>query len=308
MLQCFMTLSSFHLTCVIVFLILSTATITIFALQKWQPNKELFKKIQIIIKSWWWITGSFLLALAWERWGIILFMYLVTLFSLREYLKISKVPYKKYLFFVTAALCSLQYLLLSVGSFTYFLFVLPLLCIWIIPVLVIFYATVQQLELVTSVGIGLVLLVYYISHIPALAAFNQLNLLSEEFTFAIFILILVTWLNDVFQFIAGNMIGRRKIVPQISPNKTLGGFIGGVIGTTLLTVLAAPPLIHIDAMSALGLGIVVSVTGMLGDLFFSAVKRNIGVKDFSQALPGHGGLLDRLDSLIFTAPIYFHYL
>jgi phosphatidate cytidylyltransferase len=212
-------------------------------------------------------------------------MYVVTLFALNEYLKVSKVPHKLYIKAMMFALTSLQYALISQNAFTAFLCALPILCLWVVPLLVISCATIQQLELVTSVGVGLVLLVYYTSHIPALAVFPQLQLLPEESVFAIFILLLITWLNDVFQFIAGHVIGKRKIVPAISPNKTLGGFLGGIVGTSLLTLAVAPTLLHLSPLAALGLGAIISITGMFGDLFFSAIKRNVGVKDFSDALP-----------------------
>ncbi len=296
------------MTCVLVFLILSTSSVINFILKRLKPNNPTFAKVATIINSWWLITGSFLIALAWQRWGIILFMYIITLFCIREYLKISKVEQKKFLAVALSLLTTIQYFLLAKGLFTPFLFALPVLCLWMVPSLVITNATIQQLELVTGVGLGLTLLIYYTSHIAALSSFPQLQLNLDDSTFAIFILILVTWFNDIFQFIAGHAFGKRKIVPAISPNKTLGGFIGGLIGTAILTALMAPSFIHLSLLQSLVLGLLLSFTGMFGDLFFSAVKRNIGVKDFSSALPGHGGLLDRLDSIVFTAPIYFYYI
>lgn len=304
----FTDLSAFQTTCILVVSLLSVASAAIFILRRLKPLNETFAKVAVIIRSWWLIAGAYLLALSWPRWGILIFMYALTILALREYLKISQVPYKRYLLVSLSVLCTLQYALIGVGSLPLFLSALPVLCLWVVPGLVIFRATISNLELVTSVGLGLAMLVYYTSHIAGLSAFPQLGLTPDEATFAVLILILITWCNDVFQFLAGKIFGHRKIVPEISPNKTLAGFIGGMAGTTLLAGFLAPELMHLSLEASVGLGVLIGFTGMFGDLFFSAVKRKIGVKDFSQALPGHGGLLDRLDSLVFTAPIYFHYI
>jgi phosphatidate cytidylyltransferase len=127
------------------------------------------------------------------------------------------------------------------------------------------------------------------------------------------LLILVTVeLNDVFAYTCGRLFGRRKLAPATSPNKTWAGAIGAMILTTLL-MLALGALVfegteinRIEHLVALGL--IVSVGGQLGDLMLSAIKRDLGLKDFAATIPGHGGLLDRFDSLILVAPAVFHYI
>ena len=119
-------------------------------------------------------------------------------------------------------------------------------------------------------------------------------------------------LNDVFAFMVGKAIGRRKLIPNTSPNKTAGGAIGALILTTLLvyfvgafvfegTVLNSP--LHLITM-----GILTSVTGQFGDLMLSSIKRDLGIKDMAATIPGHGGLLDRFDSILLASPILFHYI
>jgi phosphatidate cytidylyltransferase len=113
------------------------------------------------------------------------------------------------------------------------------------------------------------------------------------------LLILVTVeLNDVFAYTCGRLFGRRKLAPATSPNKTWAGAIGAMILTTLLML----------ALGALVFEGTVSVGGQLGDLMLSAIKRDLGLKDFAATIPGHGGLLDRFDSLILVAPAVFHYI
>ncbi|HEY5895720.1 MAG TPA: phosphatidate cytidylyltransferase [Chthoniobacterales bacterium] len=119
-------------------------------------------------------------------------------------------------------------------------------------------------------------------------------------------------LNDIFAYCSGKLFGRRKLAPQTSPNKTIAGAVGALILTTALfatlmhfitagTVIDRP--IHL-----ITLGVLVSFTGQCGDLVMSSIKRDLGLKDLGTLLPGHGGLLDRFDSLIFVGPAVFHYL
>lgn len=114
-------------------------------------------------------------------------------------------------------------------------------------------------------------------------------------------------LNDVSQFLFGKAFGKRKIVPAVSPNKTWAGFLGGVFVTTGLALLLFPLLTPYTWPFALFAGLIISIFGFIGDVNVSALKRDLGVKDSGQALPGHGGILDRIDSLTYTAPLVFHF-
>ena len=126
------------------------------------------------------------------------------------------------------------------------------------------------------------------------------------------LLLLAVEFNDMFAFLAGKLTGRRKLCPNTSPGKTVGGAVGALLLTTLLVAalgwFAFPrgPMHSLPAL--LGLGVVISVAGQMGDLMLSSIKRDVGIKDIGQALPGHGGLLDRFDSLLLVAPAAFHYI
>ena len=136
-------------------------------------------------------------------------------------------------------------------------------------------------------------------------------------------LVLLTQINDIAQALWGRAIGRHKITPIVSPNKTWEGFLLGMLTTIvlavllagLLTRLAAPlpfriagQAISIPYLPALGAGLVISIAGFVGDINMSAVKRDLGVKDSGNLLPGQGGVLDRVDSLTFAAPAFFFYV
>lgn len=124
--------------------------------------------------------------------------------------------------------------------------------------------------------------------------------------------LLAVELNDVFAYCSGKTFGRRKLAPHTSPNKTIGGALGAVVLTTLLVAwigryaFAGTPLA--TSRHLLALGAMISIVGQLGDLMLSSVKRDLGIKDMGAAIPGHGGLLDRFDSLILVAPAVFHYI
>jgi phosphatidate cytidylyltransferase len=119
-------------------------------------------------------------------------------------------------------------------------------------------------------------------------------------------LTLAVALNDVAAFATGKLFGRRQLAPHISPKKTWGGAIGCVLATALLVWALRGTLPHFGAPQLAWTALIVGVGGQLGDLVISVVKRDIGVKDLGAVFPGHGGWLDRYDSLVFTAPLFFH--
>lgn len=123
----------------------------------------------------------------------------------------------------------------------------------------------------------------------------------------VLLLLLTTQLNDALQYIWGKMLGKYKIIPAISPNKTRAGLVGGGLSCALLFFLLSPYLSPFSLWQALILGLSLPLIGFFGDAGLSAFKRDLGVKDSSNFLPGHGGILDRVDSLMFTAPWFFHF-
>jgi phosphatidate cytidylyltransferase len=119
-------------------------------------------------------------------------------------------------------------------------------------------------------------------------------------------------LNDVFAYLSGRTLGRRKLAPNTSPNKTIAGALGALVLTTALVATVGHFVFRGSAVDRwyhlVGLGLIVSVAGQFGDLMLSSIKRDLGMKDMSHLIPGHGGLLDRFDSLLLVAPAVFHYV
>lgn len=289
---------------------LAVATVISRWLLKKNPDSHTFHKVKTIIKSWWYIATPVLIALLLGPLYLLGLFYFITCYALTEFVKHSGFkslhkPLSAIFIFCT----TVQYLAIFYQSLTLFYVIIPLMMLWVLPILVILKAEIEQLPRLTALTLCGLLLSYYLAHVPALPQLNPgLWRDREQAMISILLLILMTELNDIFQFLSGKSFGRKKIVPDISPNKTEAGFLGALAATTALMAVLAPMLLGITTIQAVVLGALLSITGMFGDLLFSALKRYYGVKDFSDLIPGHGGLLDRLDSLILTAPLYFHLL
>ena len=164
--------------------------------------------------------------------------------------------------------------------------------------------TERFLERTATTQWGVIICVYFVSYVPAL---RMLHIPAYENQNAklMFFLVLVVQLSDVLQYVWGTLIGKRRIAPSISPNKTWEGFIGGIVCATAVgaAIWWATP--FRPAQAAL-MAFVVTVMGFAGGLIMSAIKRDRGVKDYGTLVAGHGGVLDRIDSLCFAAPIFFH--
>ena len=127
--------------------------------------------------------------------------------------------------------------------------------------------------------------------------------------FLIFFVVLVTWAGDTGAYYAGMSMGRTPLAPRISPNKTVEGLLGGCLLAVVIALIARAWFIpSFTILDAIVLGLVLTVVGLIGDLSESMFKRSAGVKDSGGLIPGHGGVLDRLDSLLLTAPTYYYYV
>ena len=146
------------------------------------------------------------------------------------------------------------------------------------------------------------------------AGLAHLGYMANDRYYQPLVLLLLTAvaINDVFAFTAGKLLGGPKLLPGTSPNKTVSGALGALCGTTLLVAGVGWPIFRGTPMDhpalLLGLGVIVSFAGQAGDLVLSSIKRDLGIKDMGTVIPGHGGLLDRFNSLLLVAPAVFHYI
>jgi len=131
----------------------------------------------------------------------------------------------------------------------------------------------------------------------------KIKLLPEGNMFLIFLFIII-WMNDTGAFIIGTIFGKKKLAPKISPKKTIEGSIAG-ISFSFITVIILNQWLHYELSRLLFIGIIIPMVGQFGDLFESILKRRAKIKDSGKLIPGHGGVLDRFDSLLFAAPVFY---
>jgi phosphatidate cytidylyltransferase len=161
------------------------------------------------------------------------------------------------------------------------------------------------LRAVGTLSWGLMITVFALSHTALILKFGVNHGIGAG---ALLFLVALTQFNDVAQFTCGKLLGRHKIIPRVSPKKTWEGFLGGVMFTTAAGALVGPDLTPMTTEWSAVAGFLIAISGFLGDVTISACKRDLGVKDASNLIPGHGGILDRVDSLIYSAPVFFHFM
>ena len=265
------------------------------------------KNVNTRIRAWWVMAGVFAVTLAAGfTWSIVLFA-LVSFFALREF--VTMVPRRDgdrhspaWWFFVVLLL---QYALVWVGWYGLFTILIPVyVSIFLAVRAAIAGGTQRFLERAAITQWGLTICVYFVSCVPALLTLRIPGFEGQNARL-LFFLVFVVQLSDVLQYVWGKTIGRRPLAPSISPNKTWEGFVGGLTcataaGTALWWATPFTPL------AAAALACTIGVMGCAGGLIMSAIKRERGVKDYGALIPGHGGMLDRIDSLCFAAPVFFH--
>lgn len=154
---------------------------------------------------------------------------------------------------------------------------------------------------------GLMAFVFSLSHLAYLLILPKSQAFSAGGAGLMLFVVFLTQFNDVSQYIWGKLFGKHHIIPKVSPNKTWEGFLGGLLTTIALATGLSKVLTPLSLPMALVAGVLISSAGFIGDVTISALKRDLGIKDSGNLLPGHGGILDRVDSLVYTAPLFFHF-
>jgi len=273
---------------------------------KGQPH-SVIDNLVARINAWWVMVLVIGLAFLFGKAGVIVLFLLISFYALREFLTLAYTRRGDHLaiaacFFIVLPV---QYLLIWIEWYGLYSIFVPVYAFLLLPIIAALGADTKRcLERSAKVQWGLMVSVYCISHVPALLTlqipgYEQRNLLLIAF------LVIVVQGSDVLQYVWGKLLGKRKVAPELSPSKTWEGLIGGVASATLLG--AALYWITPFAPWQAGLiALVICLMGFFGGLVMSAMKRDRGVKDWGHMIEGHGGMLDRLDSVIFAAPVFFH--
>ncbi|MFS2123407.1 phosphatidate cytidylyltransferase [Pseudomonas sp. Pseusp97] len=261
------------------------------------------------INAWWVMVAVIGCAFALGYWAVILLFYGVSFYALREFLTLMPTRRSDYPALVAAFyfVLPMQYLLIGIGWYGLFSIFIPVYVFLLLPILASLGGDSKHfLERASKVQWALMLAVFCISYVPALltleiAGYEGRNLLLIAF------LVIVVQLSDVLQYVCGKLMGKRKIAPNLSPSKTLEGFVGGV---TLATLIGGALwwITPFSFWQALLIALMINILGFFGGLVMSAIKRDRGVKDWGHMIEGHGGMLDRLDSVCFAAPVFFHFV
>lgn len=278
--------------------------------------KRLFKpalgdrELWLRMRSWWVMAGLFMLAIAVDRALSIVFFALVSFLALKEYFSIipTRRADRRVLFWAYLAIPA-QYFWVAEGWFGMFIIFIPVYLFLFIPLkMVIVGETRGFVKAAGALHWGLMTTVFSLSHAAFLLALPDAGNPAAGSAGLLLFLVFLTQFNDVMQFVWGKLAGRRKVIPKVSPGKTVAGFVGGVATTTLVAWLAAPYLTPLTGWQPVAAGLIIGIGGFVGDVTISALKRDLGIKDSGTLIPGHGGILDRVDSLTYTAPLFFHFV
>lgn len=259
------------------------------------------------ILAWWGMVALLGIAFLAGRAGVIVLFGFCSFAALREFLTLTARRRADHWglaagFFI---ILPLQYWLIWAGWYGLYSIFVPVYAFLLLPILAALRGGPENfLVRAAETQWALMIAVFCISHVPALLmleipGYEGRNVLLIAF------LVFVVQLSDVMQYVWGKIFGRHKIAPVLSPSKTWEGFVGGVASATL-TGAALWWMTPFTPVQAAGLSLVITLLGFGGGLVMSAIKRDRGVKDWGHLIAGHGGFIDRLDSVIFSAPIFFH--
>jgi phosphatidate cytidylyltransferase len=292
----------------VILALLAAASGSVAVLRRIQPEKD-YSEFSARVLSWWVMAGIFLTVLAPGHKTALVFFAFLSFWALKEYLTLLKTRPADHRALVLSFLAlPAQYYLIAIGWYGMFIIFIPVYVFLCLPVVLAlsretrgFVASASQIQW------GLMAFVFGLSHLGFLLVFPPNEGSSVDGRSMLLFLIFVVEMSDVLQYLWGRTIGRRPVLPGVSPNKTWEGLIGGVTCATLLG-LSVRFLTPFSAIETAGVSLLITLAGFFGGAVMSAVKRDFGVKDFGSLIPGHGGVIDRLDSLCYAAPVFFHYV
>lgn len=289
------------LLCVLLFASAAGAVLTVH-----RPG-PVIQNLNARIRSWWVMIALLVISFLIGKSVTLAFYALLSFFALREFISLTPTRRGDH---IALCLCfyvaiPLQYWLIGTDWYGLFSICIPVYAFLLLPAVTALSGdTMEFLARSAKLQWGLMLTVYCLSHAPALMLLEIPGYEKQSMMLLLYLL-LVVQLSDVLQYVFGKLFGKHLLAPQVSPSKTVEGLVGGGlcaigVGTGLWWITPFTPW-HSAWMSLL-----IVACGFLGGLALSAVKRSLGAKDWGAMIEGHGGILDRLDSVLFSAPVFFH--
>jgi phosphatidate cytidylyltransferase len=306
-----------------VVVLLGVATAVVYALRRRIDSgldPAIVETFWIRIRAWWLLCSVLAGAFLFGHTATVLLFGLISFWALREFITLTptRPGDHRTLFWVFFVGTPLQFVLVGIGKYWLYSIVIPVYAFLLIPTQIAMSGDPKRfLERSAKIMAGLLICVYCLAYAPALLTLplppprdlldiNPATAASIAGLRLLFFFVLMVQMSDVLQYAWAQLPSKHVIVPTINPNKTWEGLLGGTVSAALLgmTLWWATPFPYwlAAAMSA-----VISLAGFAGSLTMSAVKRDRGVKDYGTLVEGHGGVLDRIDSLCFAAPVFFHF-
>ncbi len=290
--------------------LLVVATLVGMVLRRWlsrDGEHPLVENFRSRVMAWWAMVGLLSLAFIGGKAGVTVLFAICSFAALREFMTLARTRRADHwagaaTFFV---ILPVQYYLVWIDWYGLYSVFIPVYAFLLLPIVAVLRGdSADFLVRVAETQWALMTCVFCISHVPALLylsipGFEGGNVLLIAF------LVFVVQFSDVTQYVAGRLFGRTPVAPSLSPAKTVEGLVGGV-ATASLAGACLWWMTPFSFLEAGLLSLVITLMGFLGGLVMSAIKRDRGVKDWGHLIPGHGGFIDRLDSVIFSAPIFFH--
>ncbi len=257
------------------------------------------------VNTWWVMTAVIGLALLAGRTGVTLLFAFASFAALREFTASATRADHAALVSSFFFALPLQYFLVWIGRYELYAAFIPIYAFVALPIVAVVLGVHRSfLQRARTLQWGLVLCVFCVSHVPALLTLEIPGYEGRN-AFLLMFFILVVQSSDVLQYIWGKLAGRRRIAPGLSPSKTVEGLVGGVLSATALGAVLSP-FTPFPVVQAALISFAITLLGFAGGLVMSAIKRRRGIKDWGAMIKGHGGMLDRLDSVCFSAPVFFH--
>ncbi len=259
------------------------------------------------VNAWWVMVAIFSAAFVLGPDATLVMFAFISFFALREFITLTptRPGDHRALSLAFFVLIPVQYWLIAIHWYALFSIFIPVYAFLLLPALTVQSEDAENfLERTAKIQWGIMITIYCVSHAPALLLLDIPGYRGED-ALLLFYLVLVVQLSDVLQYVFGKLFGKTRIAPVVSPSKTVEGFIGGAASATLIGA-AMWWITPFTPLQSAAMSFVIVLMGFLGGLSLSAVKRSLGAKDWGTMIKGHGGIMDRMDSISFAAPIFFH--
>lgn len=276
---------------------------------KSESGRAVVENLNQRVRAWWMMIAVLVIAILAGRNATLVLFGFVSFLALREFITLTPTKQGDYYALLLSfyIVVPLQYILIGVEWYALFSIFIPVYGFLILPAFSALGQDVEHfLERVAKIQWGVMIAVYCISHAPALLILEIPGYSeSGHNVLLLFYLLLIVQMSDVMQYVFGKLFGKTKIAPVVSPSKTVEGFVGGAASATAIGA-AMWWITPFTPLQSAGMAFVIVLMGFFGGLALSAVKRSLGAKDWGTMIEGHGGVMDRMDSVSFAAPIFFH--